>query len=117
MLLTLYVQNKEIARTRDCAVTQMIKVEVPKTLAVADASLRVLFENELAQYGTYKNATLENTIAKVYLETNTTAGGKPLISLSSCEKGHIQSVLRDTLTQFESIKSVELYTPRGKVDF
>jgi len=117
MTLNLFIQNKEIARTRDCAVTQMITVEVPKTLAVADVSVRILFEDELAQYGKYKNATLENGVAKVYLESTTTLNGKPLISLSSCEIGHIQSVLRDTLTQYETIKSVELYSPRGRVEF
>lgn len=117
MELTLFIQNKEIAKTRDCAVTQSVIVEVPETTAVADASLKYLFQDELLKYGVYKKATLENGVANVYLESNMLPSGRPFTSLSSCEIGHLQSVLNDTLTQYPTIRTVEIYTPKGKLEF
>ncbi len=117
MSLTLYIQNKEVAKTSDCGVTKKVVYQVPKTSAVADASLKILFENELSQYGMYKSVAISNGIAKVNLTSENTPLGFPISSLSSCQISHLTSVLKDTLTQYSTIKSVELYSPRGKIEF
>jgi hypothetical protein len=115
--LSLYIQNKEVARTSDCGVTQKVTYQVPRTTAVADTSLKILFENELARYGVYDSVSISNGVAKVLLESSNTPAGYPIGSLSSCESGHLLSVLNDTLTQYPTIKSVEIYSPEGKVEF
>jgi hypothetical protein len=120
MSLTLYIQNKEIARTSDCGVTQPVVYQVPKTLAVADASLKILFASgigELSKYGIYKSVSISNGIAKVMLASELTPEGRPIGGLSSCESSHLMSVSRDTLTQYKNIKSVEIYSPKGKIEF
>lgn len=117
MSLDLYIQNKEVARTSDCRVTQKVTYQVPKTLAVADASLKILFEKELFRYGVYKSVTISNGVAKVTLQSDMTPEGRPISGLSSCESGHLTSVLHDTLTQYKSIKSVEIFSLKGKVEF
>jgi len=117
MSLTLYIQNKEVAKTSDCGVTQKIVYQVPKTSAVADASLKILFDGELSDYGVYKSVDISNGVAKVELESENTPLGFPISSLSSCQISQLTSVLKDTLTQYSSIKSVELYSPRGKIEF
>ncbi len=117
MALTLYVQDKEAARTKDCGVTIKETRLVPKTTAVADTSLKMLFASELSQYGTYKSVSISNGIAKVELQNNKTASGNPISSLSSCEIIHLTSVLNTTLTQYPTINSVELYSPEGKIEF
>lgn len=117
MSLNLYIQDKEAAKTSDCRVTKKIIVQVPKTPAVADASLKILFEEELAQYGYYRSVSISNGIAKVMLGSGMTAQGTPISGLSSCEKGHLLAVLKDTLTQYKTIQSVEVYSPEGKIEF
>jgi hypothetical protein len=111
MSLTLYVQDKAAAQTSDCGVTVKIARTVPKTIAVADASLKILFKDELARYGTYQSVSIENGVAKVMLASET------MQALSSCEAVHLTSVLEDTLTQYPSIRSVEVHSPSGKVEF
>ena len=117
MSLTLYVQNKEVAQKSDCGVTKKVIYQVPKTTAVADASLKILFGNELSQYGVYKSVSISNGVAKVMLVSDNMPSGFPISALSSCQISHLTSVLKDTLTQYSTIKSVELYSPRGKIEF
>ena len=122
MPLTLYIQNKEIAKTSDCGVTKKVIYQVPKTTAIADASLKILFSSnagagELSQYGVYKSVSISNSVAKVLLASENQPSGTPISSLSSCQSSHLMSVLRDTLTQYNTIKSVEIYSPKGKIMF
>jgi hypothetical protein len=117
MSLSLYVQDKEVAKTSDCGVTQKVTYQVLRTVAVADTSLKMLFEDELSQYGTYDSVTISDKVAKIMLKSDTTSTGRSIASLSSCESGHLLSVLRDTLTQYPTIKSVEIYSPEGKIEF
>ncbi len=113
MSLSLYLQDKEAARTNDCRVTKKVTYQVPKTAAVADASLKILFGDELAKYGIYKSVSISNNVAKVMLQSDMTQERKSISGLSSCEKGHLMAVLTDTLTQYNSIKSVVLVRPDG----
>jgi len=115
--LILYIQDKEIAATSDCGVTKKVVYRVPKTIAVADASLKILFSEELSKYGIYKSVSIVDGAAKIMLESDNTSQGLPISSLSSCESSHMLSVLRDTLTQNETIKSIELFSPKGIIQF
>lgn len=117
MSLDVYIQNKEIAKTSDCGVTKKITVQVPKTTAVADASLKYLFSEELSAYALYKSVSVSGGVAKVVLTSDNTPSGRPIGGLSSCESSHLMSVLKDTLTQYSTIKSVEIYSPKGKIEF
>ncbi|MDP2157410.1 MAG: hypothetical protein Q8K68_06850 [Nitrospirota bacterium] len=113
MSLVLYLQDKEIARVSDCGATRRVVYTVPYTEGVADLSLRMLFEDELAQYAGYKSVRVIDGVAEVMLE-----GDRQVIgSLSSCQAGHLMNVLTDTLTQYDTITSVELYTSEGRVEF
>lgn len=116
-VLNLYLQDKEIAAISDCGATYPVSYLVPKTTSVADASLRILFSKELARYGVYKSVSVTSGVAKVMLQSDLDPNGNPIGALSSCESGHLTSVLHDTLTQYPSIKSVELYAPNGKIEF
>lgn len=117
MSLNLYVQDKEIAKIRDCGVTKKVIYQVPKTSAVVDASLKILFANELSQYGVYKSVVVSDGLARITLASSNTPSGRPISGLSSCESSHLMSVLQDTLTQYSSIKKVEIYSPEGKIEF
>lgn len=116
--LDLYVQDKELSVSKmDCAITKKITIEVPKTVAVANESLKILFAGELSKYGVYKSVTISDGVAKVYLQSDLLPGGTPIGSLSSCESQHLISVLNDTLKQYNSIKTVEIHGPKGKIEF
>jgi hypothetical protein len=117
MQLTLYIQDKAALAADRCDATVKVTFQVPKTTAVADASLALLFAEELAYYGVYKSVRIANGVAQVNLAGNTLPDGRQYSSLSSCESGHLTSVLRDTLTQYNTITSVELYRPAGKIEF
>ncbi len=117
MDLTLYVQDKEIARVSDCRVTKKITVQAPKTLTVADASLRILFEDELYKYGFYKSVIINDGLARVILDNENTRAGSPISSLSSCESGHLMSVLKNTLMQYDNVLEVQLESPKGVIQF
>jgi hypothetical protein len=95
----------------------MFKTKKWQQLEIADASLKILFSDELSNYGKYKSINVVNGVAKVMLESDLTPKGLPLSSLSSCESSHLLSVLKNTLTQYDTIKSVELYSPQGLVQF
>ena len=84
---------------------------------MADASLKILFEKELAQYGVYKSVTVSGGVAKVMLDSENMQSGFPIGGLSSCESGHLLSVLEDTLTQYSAIKSIEVFSPKGRIEF
>lgn len=117
MSITVFIQDKEAARTSDCSITVPVVYEIPKTQAVLDASLKTLFEEELVRYGTYESVEIVDTTARVNLATSDTQSGASLSSLSSCEVGHLTSVLTDTLTQYDGFDSVEIYSPEGLVEF
>lgn len=110
MILTVYVQDKEEAQFSDCGATEKITYEIPRTTAVADVSLRILFESELAKFGQYDSVVIENKIAKVKLQNH-------IQSLSSCELAHLTSTIKDTLTQYPTITDIELSGPQGKFEF
>lgn len=117
MPITLFVQNKEAAATADCGITEKVTRQVPKTSAIADASLKYLFSNELKQYGTYDSVTIANGIATVNLKSDSTPSGTKISSLSSCEVRHLQAVVTDTLTQYKTVQSVVFMSPQGKIQF
>jgi hypothetical protein len=110
--ITLYIQDKEVARVSDCRVT------IPKTIDIDinddpfEVSLKELFKEELSRFGEFDKYEFENDLIKVYLKSD-----DKIVGLSSCEVGHLMSVLNDTLTQYDEIKNVELYSPSGKIEF
>lgn len=117
MELSLYIQDKSYVATSSCSVTKKVTYKVIKTVAVADASLKILFSGELSAYGIYKSVSIVNGTAKVMLENSMTPKGYPISALSSCESSHMSAVLKDTLTQYSSVKSVELWSPEGIIQF
>ena len=117
MTLVVYRQNKDEAALRDCGITYPETIEVQQTTAVADASLAYLFSDELVRFGEYQSVVIENGVAKVTIINPADPTGFFTYSLSSCESGHLLSVLADTLTQYDSVTSVELYSPAGKIEF
>lgn len=113
MDITVYV-NDEAGSSEflDCAINKKITVQVPKTEGIADASLTYLFKTELSKYGVYKSVEIANGTAKIMLESDMTPAGYPIGALSSCQSQNLLSVLKDTLTQYPSITSIELYSPK-----
>ena len=122
MDLVVYLQDKQAAITTDCGVTYKKIIQIPKTIAVADASLRYLFSDELAQYGDYQSLVIQDKVARITLtdksnSDNNDSTARKISSLSSCEARHLFAVLIDTLTQYDSVDSVELYSQSGKIEF
>jgi hypothetical protein len=117
MTLYFYVQDKEAAQDSSCGVTYKVERKVERSSAVADATLKILYDQELASYGNYKSVSISDGVVRVMLESDAISQGRVISGLSSCEKEHLLSVLNDSLTQYETIQSVELYTPSGIVEF
>jgi len=117
MPVSLYIQDKEVALNSDCRVTKKVTYDVPLVSNIPDESLKLLFDDELSQYGVYDSITIVDGLAKVMLKSDKTPEGRPISGLSSCESGHLLSVLRDTLTQNNLITEVELYTAYGQIEF
>ena len=118
MDITVYVNDEAaLSEFLDCAINKKIAVQVPKTEAIADASLKYLFSKELSKYGTYQSVEIASGTAKVMLASENTPAGYPISGLSSCQSQNLISVLKDTLTQYESIMSVRLYSPKGEIVF
>lgn len=117
MDLVVYLQDKNAAISSDCGITYPKNIQVPKTTAVADASLTYLFENELSKYGNYESVVIKDSVAEVTISNDNYPSGRKISSLSSCESSHLFTVLEDTLTQYEAITSVDLFSPSGKIEF
>lgn len=112
-----YLQNKEIARTSDCSITKKVNVSISADEEMFIHSvIRFLFEDELSKYGEYESVQVSGQVAQIYLKSNQTPQGTPVGSLSSCEVGHLYSVLEDTLKQY-SIEKIKFYFPEGKREF
>lgn len=107
MELTVYLGNDEGSTTASL-------VRVPKTAAVADASLTYLFSSELMKYASYEGVKIEDQIAYVFLKDNILPNGRTFSSLSSTESRHLTSVIEDTLTQYPSIDGVILLSDNGE---
>tara|TARA_B100001179_G_C18601790_1_gene410819 strand:+ start:2646 stop:3125 length:480 start_codon:yes stop_codon:yes gene_type:complete len=107
MELTVYLGNDE-------GLTTASLVRVPKTAAVADASLTYLFSSELMKYASYEGVKIEDQIAYVFLKDNILPNGRTFSSLSSTESRHLTSVIEDTLTQYPSIDGVVLLSDNGE---
>lgn len=117
MNLVVYLQDKNAAISSDCGVIYAKNIQVAKTTGVADASLKYLFQNELSQYGNYESVVIKDGVAQVTISNDNDPSGLKNSSLSSCESRHLFAVLNATLIQYQSIKSVELYSPSGKIEF
>lgn len=117
MDLVVYHQDVEAAITSDCGITIATTIQVPQTKAVADASLKYLFTDELDQYGEYESVVIKDGVAQITVTNEDDPTGLKLSSLSSCESRHLFSVLGDTLMQYNTITSIELHSPVGKVEF
>jgi hypothetical protein len=115
--ITLFIQNKEIARTSDCGVTQQISKIIPKTNNLIDSAVKVLFEDELSNYGVYEKVEISNKVAKVFLKSENMPSGRLITGLSSCENQHLFSILKDTISYYQKIETVEIYSPKGKIEF
>jgi len=115
--LVVYLQDKDAALKSDCGITYPKNIQVSKTTAVADASLKYLFENELSEYGNYESVVVKDNVARVTISNDNDPSGLKISSLSSCESTHLRAVLEDTLTQYKTITSVELYSPLEKIEF
>jgi hypothetical protein len=117
MNVMIYLQDKEAVLYSDCGVTYPKEITITKTKAVANASLTYLFENELSQYGSYESVVIKDGVAQITLLNENDPNGYKIAGLSSCESRHLFAVLNETLTQYETINSVELYSLSGKIEF
>lgn len=115
--ITVYLQDKNAVLYDDCGITYPKEILIPRTTAVADMSLTYLFENELSQYGNYESVVITDGVAQITLSNQDDPTGLKISSLSSCESRHLFAVLQDTLMQYETIISIELHSPSGKIDF
>jgi|AntRauTorckE6833_2_1112554.scaffolds.fasta_scaffold27031_3 predicted dinucleotide-utilizing enzyme len=117
MELVVYLQDKNEVLYNDCGVTYPKTIQVAMTIGVADASLTYLFANELSRYGDYASVAINNGVAQIVITNDDDPSGHKLSGLSSCESRHLFQVLEDTLTQYESIESIELFSPSEKIEF
>jgi hypothetical protein len=84
-----------------------VTIQTPQTVAIADASLNYLFNNNLSVYGDYRGVTINNEIAYVSLEGNI-PGGRTFSSLSSTEIFDLTQSIEMTLLQYPGISEVVL---------
>ncbi len=84
---------------------------IPKTIAVADASMRILLEENVPDIKAYYNGvTIKNGVAIV--DFDKAALGR--LNSAACMQASIKSPIEKTLKQFPTIKSVE-YSIDGKL--
>lgn len=110
--IVVYIQDKSKVFSETCSAVKPASIVMPKTNSVLDVSLRYLFTEELARYGTYESVKVANGIAKVFIY-------EKMNSYSSCESAHLRSVIENTLTQYPTIQKVELYRAgdRSRIEF
>jgi|GEM_PF-2340215 len=113
MEIVLFLQDREIARISDCGATTAVTKTIPKTKAVADASLKILFKDELSAFGPYESVKIINGVAEVMLSDE----NKIAQHNTSCETGHLHSVVKDTLTQYPTISDIKFVTSKGDIMF
>ena len=115
-LVTVFIQDKEIAANSDCSVVDTFQIQINADENKFEQIAKYLFANELQTYATYQEMQLENSILKIYFKSDVRPDGRPITSLSSCEISHLYSVLEKTFTQFEQVKSIELFVGERKLE-
>lgn len=109
MPLTLYFYNS--ANSTDCSATYAVTRTVPKTLAVADASLKALFSENLTKLQPhYLGVSISNSIATV----NFKPAAMAYLDGPICMQRSFKTPIEKTLLQFPTIKEVN-YSIDGQV--
>jgi hypothetical protein len=110
MSVNVYVPNLADQPT-DCGATMLVKKTVPKTTAVADASIRVLIRDSLPQLkGAYNGVTIKDKVATV----DFTAAALPYLNGAACMQQATKTPIEKTLLQYPTIIEVQ-YSIDGKV--
>ncbi len=88
----------------DCGATYPVVRVVPKTLAVADASMRELFEVAIPSLKNHYNGiTIRNKVAVIDFDK----GALGVLDGPACTQQSVKSPIEKTLLQYPTIKSVE----------
>lgn len=111
--LTLHFQDLDNINggTFDCEETIVVTRVVPKTTAVADASLRIIFNEDLTELKPFYNKiTINNKVATVDFDS----GALKYLDSAACMQQSFKSPIEKTLKQFPTITNVQ-YSIDGKV--
>ena len=131
----LYFGDKKVIEESDCAATKPVARYIPKTSAVADATLRLLlqgvtpeigeaqglvssFDNKTGYFGEniesllsyYHGITIVNGVATLKFSGEAMA----YLNNTACTQEAVKGSIGDTLLQFPSIKKIQ-YSIDGKV--
>lgn len=110
MKISLYFHD-ESKINMDCSATYKVDRTVPKTLAVADTSLRVLFSEDLKELAPlYNSVVIKNKVAIVDFDS----GALKYLNGAACMQGTFKGPIEDTLKQYPTIEKVE-YSIDGKI--
>ncbi|MSR86870.1 hypothetical protein EXS70_01720 [Candidatus Peribacteria bacterium] len=134
MNVKLYFGDKKIMEESNCAATRSVTRQIPKTSAIADATLRLLlqgvtpadgeqglvsgFDNISGYYGKdvgsllsyYHGISVVNGVATVKFS----GGAMAYLNNTACTQEEVKGSIGATLLQFPTIKSVQ-YSVDGKV--
>lgn len=110
MTISIYVHDLDKINS-DCRATTLVTRNIPKTLAVADASLKTLFTydaNSLMPF--YNGVTIKNKVAIVDFDS----GALQYLNGAACLQGTFKGPIEATLLQYPTIEKVE-YSIEGKI--
>ncbi len=95
----------------DCSASFKITRTIPKTLAVADASLRFLFSEDLTELEPFYNGvTIKDKVARIDFKS----GALQYLDSPACMQATFKGPIEKTLLQYPTINRVE-YSIDGKV--
>lgn len=127
MGVTLYFGNQDIIASSDCAAVLPTTRRIQKTVSVADAALRLLFQGPTAAEKSagmtasfemferplgdfYQGVTITNGVATVRF----TEAALDYLNNAACIQDTVKAPIEQTLLQFPSIKSIQ-YSIDGEI--
>ncbi len=110
MTINIFVHDLEQINN-DCRATYALKRNVPKTAAIADASLKAIFEEDSnGLLPLYNSVVIKNKVAIVDFDS----GALQYLNGPACMQGSVKGPIEATLLQYPTIEKVE-YSIDGKI--
>lgn len=110
LTVKLYLRD-EFQYQTDCGAVREVQREIPRTSRVADATLRLLFQEELKELiPSYRGVSISEGVALVDFASSSLS----YLNSAACMQQSFKAPIEETLKQFSTVEEVQ-YSINGRV--
>jgi len=111
LTVKLHLRDQQQIQTSDCSATRVVERTIPKTPRVADAALRLLFQEELTELlPVFQGVTISGGVARLDFRPEALT----YLNSAACMQQTFKAPIEKTLKEFPTVQRVE-YSINGKL--